>query len=90
MSTGYEVRPRERMLFGRFLTDLMAPPAVTAKATADQLSASGMSAINTASYSPKHSQPPTNLPPAASHSARPTFSIRFSGFLSCAAQDSGV
>ena len=44
------------------------------------LASLGMSAIKTASYSPKLSQPPMNFPPAASQPARPTVSTRFSGF----------
>jgi hypothetical protein len=41
-------------------------------------------------YSPKQYHPPISFPPAASHTVRATVSTRFCGFLSWAAQDSGV
>ena len=69
---------------------MVGVPAAIANAIADMLWLFGTSAMMTRSYSPKQYQPPTSLPPTASQAARPTASTRFCGFLSWAAQDSGV
>src|SRR5215472_15936100 len=70
------------------LLPFSAPPAAIARAIADMLSSSGTSAMMTRSYSTKQYQPPTSLPPTASHAALPTDSTRFCGFFSCVLEHS--
>ena len=82
--------PWAPLISGVVFQALIAPPAETAIATPAALSMLGRSKINTASYSPRHNHPPTNVPPTASAAARATVSTRFCGFATCEAQDSDV